>query len=165
MSEIVIKEIPPNFESQYKKLVLQALIDDHECFRISPDDDLDIPLLTLDDNCFTLGAFLEAKLIGVVTFKREGTNWEKLRHKGLLSRMIVSPKNRGKGIGKLLIQELIRKARKIEGIEQINLTVIPTNEKAKSLYEQFGFQTFASEQNAIKWKGRYFTEDQMVLKL
>ncbi|MEP1032795.1 GNAT family N-acetyltransferase [Ekhidna sp.] len=165
MSEITINEIPPSFESQYKKLVHQALIDDHECFRISPNDDLDIPFLTSENDCITLGAFEEDELIGVATFKREGSNREKLRHKGLLSRMIVSTNHRGKGIGKQLISEIIRRAREIEDIEQINLTVIPTNEKAKSLYEQFGFKTFASEPNAIKWKGRYFTEDQMVLLL
>lgn len=141
-------------------------MNDHECFRISPNDPLDIPFaVNSSSDAFTLGAFLKNELIGVVSFKREGSNREKLRHKGLLTRMIVTHQHRGKGIGKQLIEEVIQRAIKLDGIEQINLTVIPTNEKAKSLYEQFGFQTFASEANAIKWKGRYFTEDQMTLRL
>lgn len=166
MDHIRIEEISPGYEDAYKVLVNEALINDHECFRISPNDELDVPF-TADNSGddFTLGAFDEGRLIGTVAFKREGLNREKLRHKGVLSRMIVSSQYRGKGIGKQLISEVIERAKKIEGMEQINLTVIPTNEKAKALYEQFGFQTFASEPNAIKWKGTYYTEDQMALHL
>ena len=53
----------------------------------------------------------------------------------------------------------------IGDIEQINLTVIPTNNYAKSLYEKFGFEAFASEKKAVKWNGKYFDEDQMKLFL
>lgn len=164
MDSIQIKELLVSEARNYRNLVLSALECDHECFRISPNDDLDLPFVQSNtpDN-FTLGAFDDAKLIGVVTFKRLGENREKLRHKGLLSRLIVSQEYRKKGVGKQLVAEVILRARKIEGIEQINLTVIPTNEQAKKLYEQFGFKTYASEVNAIKWKGQYFREDQMVL--
>ena len=165
MPDITINEIQFPNQTAYQKLVNKALVEDHECFRISPNDALDIPFESTQKGQFTLGAFDGEKLVGVVTFKREGTNREKLRHKGLLSRMIVSPEYRGMGIGKRLISKLIARVRAIDGVEQINLTVIPTNEKAKLLYQQFGFQTFASEPNAIKWKGQYFTEDQMVLML
>ena len=79
--------------------------------------------------------------------------------------MYVSKEFRGKGIAKKLIEELINRVREIEDIEQINLTVIANNANAKTLYEKFGFSTFGSEQNAIKWKDKYFTEDQMVLRL
>ncbi len=166
MNKIVIKEIPLNFESDYRSLVRKAFINDHECFRISPNDPLDIPFaVNSSSEAFTLGAFLKNELIGVVSFKREGSNREKLRHKGLLTRMIVATAHRGKGVGKQLIAAVIRRAKTLDGIEQINLTVIPSNKKAKSLYEQFGFQTFASEAHAIKWHGKYYTEDQMALRL
>ncbi|WP_462248268.1 N-acetyltransferase family protein [Ekhidna sp.] len=166
MDDIQISELTSKSEFDYLALVRHALINDHDCFRISPNDDLDIHFNINDSKEeFTLGAFLDGKLIGVVSFKREGTNREKLRHKGLLTRMIVAEEHRGKGIGKHLISEVIKRAKMINGIEQINLTVIPTNEKAKWLYEQFGFITYASEKNAIKWNGNYYTEDQMALEL
>jgi ribosomal protein S18 acetylase RimI-like enzyme len=79
--------------------------------------------------------------------------------------MYVSNQFRGKGIAKKLIEELLKRVEKIKDIEQINLTVISNNHNAKKLYEKFGFETFGSEYNAIKWKGKYFTEDQMTLQL
>jgi ribosomal protein S18 acetylase RimI-like enzyme len=79
--------------------------------------------------------------------------------------MYVSKDFRGQGIAKKLIETLIERVRQISDIEQINLTVIANNDNAKNLYEKFGFVTFGSESNAIKWKGKYFTEDQMTLKL
>lgn len=79
--------------------------------------------------------------------------------------MYVSQDFRGQGIAKKLIEKLIERVKQINNIEQINLTVIANNENAKKLYEKFGFVTFGSEINAIKWKAKYFTEDQMTLKL
>lgn len=163
--QVEISQITSAYESSYRQLVHEALVNDHECFRISPNDELDMPFNSNTTDGFTLGAFVEKQLVGAVTFTRLGSNREKLRHKCLLGRMIVDPRYRGQGIGKKLISAFISKVREINGIEQINLTVIPTNEKAKLLYEQFGFETFASEKNAIKWKGKYYQEDQMVLFL
>jgi ribosomal protein S18 acetylase RimI-like enzyme len=60
---------------------------------------------------------------------------------------------------------LIEKVKQLSTIEQIKLTVISNNANAKKLYEKFGFKTFSSEEHAIKWKGKYFTEDQMALRL
>ena len=79
--------------------------------------------------------------------------------------MYVSKDFRGQGFAKKLIEKLVEKVKKISDIEQINLTVISNNDNAKKLYEKFGFITFGSESNAIKWKDKYFTEDQMTLKL
>jgi RimJ/RimL family protein N-acetyltransferase len=50
-------------------------------------------------------------------------------------------------------------------IEQINLTVVAGNRAAGKLYEKFGFVSLAHEKNALKWKGKYFAEEQMVLFL
>jgi RimJ/RimL family protein N-acetyltransferase len=61
--------------------------------------------------------------------------------------------------------ELIRRARLCEGLEQINLTVMSDNEPAKKLYTSLGFTIYGVERNALKYKGRYFDEDFMVLKV
>jgi len=63
------------------------------------------------------------------------------------------------------MEELIKRVKTISGIEQINLIVIASNVKAKQLYEKFGFQKFGTELNSIKWRDKYFSEDQMVLRL
>ena len=163
---IEIKEV---FSSQidiYKRLILKGLLEDEDCFRISPKDEgmEEFPTSNLSDS-FTIGAFHDNELIGVASFKREGEKREKLRHKGILFKIFVASNFRKQGIAGRLIGEVINRVRLIEGIEQINLTVIPTNQHAKKLYEKFGFKTYAHEEKAVKWKGKYFDEDQMKLML
>lgn len=166
MTAIKIVEIQSDQNEEYKDFLRFGLINDEENFRITPNDDLNTVFPTNDKkDSFTLGAYLESELAGIVSFARDGKDREKLRHKGLLFRMYVSSDFRGKGIGKQLIEALIQRVSKINDIEQINLTVIANNENAKKMYEKFGFETFGSEKNAIKWKGNYFAEDQMVLQL
>jgi ribosomal protein S18 acetylase RimI-like enzyme len=79
--------------------------------------------------------------------------------------MYVLKEFRGRGIAKELLEDLIKKVKAIPDIEQINLIVISNNEKAKQLYEKFGFKRYGTELNSIKWQGRYFSEDLMVLRL
>lgn len=151
---------------EYKNFLAVGLIEDEENFRITATDDLHALFPTTDTtDSFTLGAYVNNALAGVVSFTRDGTDREKLRHKGILFRMYVSGAFRGRGIAKKLIAATIDRVKNINDIEQINLTVISNNATAKNLYYKFGFVTFASEKNAIKWKGKYFTEDQMVLFL
>lgn len=166
MNKLEILEIKSDQLNAYRNFLNKGLIQDEEHFRISPADDLDAPFPTKDrDDSFTLGAYMDHALAGVLSFERDGSNREKLRHKGVLFRMYVAEEFRGKGIARKLIETLLHRVRKTDNIEQINLTVIAENTHAKTLYEKLGFSTFGSEPHAIKWKGKYFTEDQMVLRL
>lgn len=166
MGKVTITEINSGQIEQYKKFFTMGLTNDEEFFRITPADEANAPFPTKDNNkSFTLGAYVDSELAGIVSFIRDGADREKLRHKGTLLRMYVSGTQRGKGIAKQLIEVLIERVKTIEGIEQINLTVMDNNQTAKRLYQKFGFVTYGSEQDAIKWKGKYFTENQMVLKL
>lgn len=163
---IILKDITSNEIDTYKDFLRFGLLNDEENFRITHLDDLNESFPTRDtDDSFTLGVYDKDQLTGVVSFERDGKNREKLRHKGTLFRMYLSPEHRGKGIAGLLLKEVITRVKNIPDIEQINLTVIDNNDRAKALYEKYGFTTFASEKNAIKWKGKYFTENQMVLRL
>jgi cyclohexyl-isocyanide hydratase len=166
MGNIAILEIKSDKIKEYKAFLSVGLLNDEENFRITPTDELTSSFPTKDkDDSFTLGAFIGNQLGGIVSFSRDGFDREKLRHKGILFRMYVAFDFRRMGISKLLIEGLINRVKEIKDIEQINLTVISNNANAKSLYEKFGFVTFCTEQNAIKWKDKYFAEDQMVLKL
>lgn len=166
MDNLQILEISSSQLASYKTFLNIGLLDDEEHFRITPTDDLNASFPTKNKiDSFTLGAYVGNLLTGIVSFERDGSNREKLRHKGILFRMYVSKEFRGKGIAKKLIEELIDRVRKLDDIEQINLTVIANNANAKQLYEKFGFKVFGSEENAIKWKDKYFTEEQMVLRM
>jgi ribosomal protein S18 acetylase RimI-like enzyme len=86
----------------------------------------------------------------------------KTAHKGNVYGMFVEPEIQGRGLGKSLLLELIRKAKNCNGLEQINLTVVSNNEPAKKLYKSIGFQVYGVEKNALKFSGEYFDEDLMV---
>lgn len=161
-----IEEIYAKDSAAYKEFFLKGLVEDEANFRVSPDDEKDAPFPTRGTpDSFTLGAYENQTLAGIVSFQREGRDREKLRHKGLLFRMYVHPQFRGKGVGRALIGALLQRVEMLGDVEQINLTVVASNPVAKKLYEQFGFVSFAEEKNALKWKGRYYTEEQMVLFL
>ena len=163
---IEIEELTDRHAEIYKQLITKGLIEDENCFRIAPEDERREAFPTTNKpDSFTLGAFHSDQLIGVASFKRNGDNRVKLRHKGTLFKILVDSAYRQRGIAKQLIQEVINRVSSIQDIEQINLTVIPTNEHAKRLYENFGFNTFATEEKAVKWKKQYFNEDQMKLIL
>ena len=166
MNSIKIKEILSAEIEQYKMFLTAGLESDEDNLLITRSENSAAPFPTKDSNdSFTLGAYAEDVLAGVVSFIRDGEDREKLRHKGIVSTMYVSKEFRGRGIARALLEELIKRVKTIPGIEQINLIVIASNTKAKQLYEKFGFEKYGTELNSIKWKDKYFSEDQMVLRL
>jgi RimJ/RimL family protein N-acetyltransferase len=153
----------------YQDLRLSALKINPEAFGSTYDREVNFPLETVKERIkptndkFTLGVFDESKLVGIVTFMRE--NSPKTAHKGNIYGMFVIPEMRGKDLGKSLLLELIRKAKNCNGLEQINLAVVSDNGPAKNLYTGIGFEVYGVEKNALKFNGKYFDEDFMVLKL
>jgi RimJ/RimL family protein N-acetyltransferase len=117
-----------------------------------------------NEDRFVLGAFDEHEnLVGIVTLIRECS--PKTRHKANVFGLYVTPEMRGKGIGLALMEELIARAKRMEGLEQLNLTVVSTNDSARRLYASLGFQLYGTERRALKWDGAYFDEDYMALRL
>lgn len=166
MSNVEIREILSSETARYKKFLTSALQHDKESLLITEKDNENSTFPTKDKNdSFTLGAYIDNMLAGIVSFDRDGENREKLRHKGIISTMYVSKEFRGLGIAKDLLKELIKRVKAIADIEQIKIVVITTNSKAKQLYENFGFEKYGTELNSIKWQGKYFSEDLMVLRL
>lgn len=56
------------------------------------------------------------------------------------------------GIGSYMFEELIKKAREHSGVELIELGFVEGNERAKHLYEKYGFQIVSETPNAFKLK-------------
>ncbi|MCA9457721.1 MAG: GNAT family N-acetyltransferase, partial [Nitrospira sp.] len=163
---MIIRELISTDVAAYQALMLYGLQAHPESFRISAKDAGEpmVPFAPSRVDAFTLGAWLhEGQLAGVVSFARE--TQEKLRHKALLYRMYVRAESSGKGIGRKLVQEVVRRARGIEGLEHINLTVVSLNIRAKRLYGSEGFTVFAREERGLKMGEAYFDEEQMALRL
>lgn len=113
---------------------------------------------------FVLGAFEnETTLIGMVGFFRETLS--KMRHKAVVWGMYVAPEVRGQGIGKRLLQDLLKRSEALPGLEQVHLTVVTTNEVARRLYATSGFRVYGLEPHAFKQGERYLDEELMLFSL
>jgi ribosomal protein S18 acetylase RimI-like enzyme len=112
---------------------------------------------------FTLGAFENGKLVGIATFMRE--TGLKERHKGRVYGVYVSAGQRAKGVGRALLAVLLEKAKQDSSLEQILLAVATSQDAARQLYRQFGFEIYGTEPNALKIGAKYIDEDHMVLRI
>ena len=112
---------------------------------------------------FTLGAFEDDQLVGMVGFYRE--NALKLRHKGYIVSMYVLPDYRSRGIARALLMEAIARVKRLPDLKQLLLGVVVTQTTAKRLYESLGFTVYGREPNAVKIGGDYFDEELMLLRL
>jgi ribosomal protein S18 acetylase RimI-like enzyme len=112
---------------------------------------------------FMLGAFEDGQLIGSVGFHRETAL--KLRHKGYIISMYVTPEYRSRGIGRALLIEAIGRAKRQPDLKQLLLGVTVTQITAKRLYELLGFEVYGREPSAVKIGDEYFEEEFMLLRL
>ncbi|NHM30274.1 GNAT family N-acetyltransferase [Neobacillus terrae] len=156
----------PENAGLYRDIRLQALKDHPEAFSSSFEEESAYTLERFssrlnEDFIFTFGALMEDQLIGTVTLATERRN--KLKHRANIAAMYVDPEYRRSGTGKKLMEEAIKKAKELEGIEQIYLSVTSTNEAAKKLYLSLGFTTYGKDIKALKINNRYYDEDLMAI--
>lgn len=154
----------------YWELRLEALKNNPEAFGTSYEEAVqrENPIERVRSNFqvnenYTLGAFEEDKLVGMVTLLQESGS--KMKHRANIFAMYVSPHGRRKGVGKALLEQAIRQAKETNEIEKINLSVVSSNESAKNLYLQLGFKVFGIEEMALKERDVYFEEHHMTLIL
>ena len=112
---------------------------------------------------FTLGAWDGAALVGAIS--SESDPRLKVRHIAHLIGMMVDGAQRGRGIGRALLEASIGELRRAEGLEMITLSVTAGNAPAINLYERAGFVRYGSLPRALRVDGRYHAKDQMVLVL
>lgn len=165
-----IKLLTPDDASAYWELRLEALQQSPEAFGTSYEEAVQRinPIERVANNLqmegnYTIGAFDQDKLVGMVTLSQE--SGLKMKHRANILAMYVSPQVRGKGVGKAVLKEAIHQAKKLEGMLKLNLSVVSSNEAAKNLYIQLGFKVFGVEEKALKVADTYYDEDHMVLFL
>src|ERR1051326_1526826 len=108
---------------------------------------------------FVVGVFEQGNLMGTAGFFRRSNNKES--HKGHVWGVYVSPELRGKGAGKALMLEIIRRAKEIEGLEQITL-VASAKLPAQQLYKSVGFESYGVEPHSLKIGTEYVDDVLMV---
>ncbi len=153
----------------YREIRLAALRDAPTAFGSDYHENVDMPLShfesrigTTDDH-FIRVAEADGVMVGTLGFRRDdGT---KRRHVGLLWGMFVVPAARMRGVGRLLLADVLENVRTLPGLELIELSVVVGNESARRLYDSFGFVTYGVETKALKIDGRYYDEAHMALEL
>jgi len=163
-----IRRLNPEDAMSFRELRLRALKDHPDAFGTSYEEAANLSIektaekLKPSPDAFVLGAFDEAgKLVGMVGFHRE--KGMKKRHKGVIWGMYCLPECRGKGVGKALLAEVVKRARKMKGLELITLRVVASNDPAKNLYLSVGFRTWGKEPRSLKIGSRYMDQELMVL--
>jgi len=89
----------------------------------------------------------------------------RFRHKGRIWGVYVTASRRGNGVGRDLVRAVLNRAAKIEGLDQIQLSVTETQAAAIKLYHSLGFETFGREPRALKIGDRMVDEDYMIRRL
>ena len=148
-----LKEEPTAFGSDYEEVAARPLADRLQQFQQN----------VIGSDAFIVGGFAEGKLAGIMGLRREPGS--KNRHNASLWGVYVIPALRGTGLAKTMLDALIGRARKLDGLAQILLQVESSNEAAKRLYLSRGFKTHGKTPKALKVQSRYYDEDLMILEL
>jgi RimJ/RimL family protein N-acetyltransferase len=107
------------------------------------------------------GAFDDERLIGITGFNRMAR--QRAMHRGELVQVYLDSNYRGQNIGEKLIRWVLDYAFNLEGIEQVQLSVIANNHTAINLYEKIGFKTFGVQRRYFKVGETYMDQQFMQL--
>jgi ribosomal protein S18 acetylase RimI-like enzyme len=168
-SDIEIRRLRPADAVAYRELPLRGLREHPDAFTSSYEEEVDKPLdailARLGDGAreAVYGAFDAGALVGVVGIGREPR--AKNRHKATVFGMYVAPERAGRGIGRRLLQRVVDEAMRMDGLDQLILTVTQSNAAARALYEKSGFRSFGVEPRAICVGDTHFDKNHMILFL
>jgi ribosomal protein S18 acetylase RimI-like enzyme len=163
-NSIQIRQLTPADAEPFRELRLEGLRLNPEAFGSTYEFEKDQPLERYTGwltNSTVFGAFQNSQLIGTASFTQ--VTGLKDSHKGLLRAMYVRPTHRRSGAGRQLVQAVIETAR--QRVEQLQLSVVSTNQPAFRLYQSVGFRQYGLEKNALKHNGLYSDEILMSLDL
>ena len=162
MGRLDIRALTEDNIEDFQHLRLRALREYPDSFGLSSETvaaKLRLAAGSQDD--FTLGAYRDGELVGMVGFYRD-SGGEKMRHKGHVWGMYVASRRQGQGVGRTLMHELLARATLLPGLEQVQLAVVTRNEPARGLYASLGFETYGVEPNSLIIDGERLDEAHMV---
>lgn len=162
-----IKVLTVTDVNDLRKIRLQALRDCPEAFGSSYEEECAWDLSVyenrlLSDNHFYFGAFVNGCLVGIVCLSVNERL--KMRHRAMITSFFVDLNYRGKGVGKQLISSAVEKARSLQTIEQIELSVVTGQLAAMAIYKSAGFEIYGKEEHSLKIGDRYYDEYYMMKK-
>jgi ribosomal protein S18 acetylase RimI-like enzyme len=164
---VVVRRLGPADAEIFMSLRLEALDTDPASFGSAPGEDRaldpDFAREFLADTAQAVFGAFGPGLVGIVGVYLNTRL--KSAHKAHIWGMYVSPRHRGSGRGRSLMEAAIEFARACAGITQIHLSVSETAAPALALYEELGFVAWGTEPCALRMNQDFLDEHHMVLSL
>lgn len=158
MNQVPLRRLGVSDAEAFRELRLKGLRDHPEAFGASWEEESEKPLSwfaeRLTGNVVLAGCADDGRLLGIAAFGIRQSL--KMRHKGFLWGMYVRPEARGSGLAAALVEGVLREA--LGAVEEVQLAVITSNEKAIRLYTRLGFRQYGLEKRALKVDGRAYDE-------
>ena len=142
----------------FREIRLEALDRHPETFQSTYESAAELPLDAFKQRLrqyALFGGFVDGALCGFVGFYPLKN--PKISHKGLMWGMYVKEAARGTVLAEAMVEAVVDHAK--GKVEQILLSVIEDNERARRFYEKMGFEPYGLEPRALKIGERYLGEE------
>lgn len=149
---------------QFKTIRLEALFTHPEAFGSSFEEESNLSDEEFEQNfkkSTIFGAIQNNQLVGCAGFFICPSS--KMSHRGVVFSMYIKNGYRRQGIGDALLKAIIAYAK--DGVMQLHLTVVTTNQMALKLYQKNGFRIYGTEPRSLKIGDTFYDEHMMVLEL
>jgi len=156
--EIEVRQLTEDDAEIYREIRLQALELHPEAFQATYESAAELPLDAFRQRLrryALFGGFSDGTLCGIVGFLPLKN--PKISHKGLIWGMYVKEEARGSGLAEKILEAVVDYAR--DEVEQLLLSVIEDNGRARRFYEKMGFEPYGLERRALKIGDRYYDEE------
>ncbi len=156
--DIEVRRLTVDDAEAYRAIRLEALEKHPEAFQATYESSAGLPLEVFAQRIkryALFGGFADGELVGFVGFYPLRN--PRIAHKGLLWGMYVTEAARGTGLAERIIEAVVEHAR--GQVEQILISVITDNERARRFYQRMGFEAYGLERRALKIGKQYYDEE------
>ena len=166
---IVVRRLVPDDAPAYMRLRAESLVRAPLHFGASPETDrfkdegVARERLGGGERSPMFGAFDGAQLVAAVGLVCESAL--KAAHRATVWGTFVDPSQRGRGIGRALMEALLEHAQGLTGIEWVQLDVSTVADDARRLYERCGFVAWGCEPDGLRANGASTDVLHMALRL
>ncbi|MEO1129827.1 MAG: GNAT family protein [Planctomycetota bacterium] len=164
------RALTPQDAEAYCALRREMLLDTPHAFLGAPGDDRPSDVAFVRDQLtqaematFAIDDPEGDGLLSVATIMRMGRT--KQRHRAMIVAVYTTPRGRGRGLGRAVVQACIDHARMWSGVEIVMLSASADAEGAVRLYERMGFERWGVEPDAIRVDGTPHDEVHLLLRL